>query len=71
MQTLKGDDVVEPLLHLLQNRLANGPKGLIFGDVCALTPYQGVYIIRWDFNEVFWFHVADRINLPLDGARIR
>lgn len=40
MQTLKGDDVVEPLLHLLQNRLANGPKGLIFGDVCALTPYN-------------------------------
>jgi hypothetical protein len=32
---------------------------------------QGVYIIRWDFNEGFLFHVAHRINLPLDGARIR
>jgi hypothetical protein len=32
---------------------------------------QGVYIVRWDFNEGFLFHVAHRINLPLDGARIR
>jgi ribulose bisphosphate carboxylase small subunit len=32
---------------------------------------QGVYIIRWDFNEGFLFHVAHRINLPLDGVRIR
>jgi hypothetical protein len=34
------------------------------------TKNQGVYIIRWDFNEVFLFHVVHRINLPLDGARI-
>jgi hypothetical protein len=32
---------------------------------------QGVYIIRWDFNEGFLFHVAHRKYLPLDGARIR
>jgi hypothetical protein len=24
-------------------------------DLCVAT--QGVYIIRWDFNEVFMFHV--------------
>jgi hypothetical protein len=32
---------------------------------------QGVYIIRWDFNEGFLFHVAHRKYLQLDGARIR
>jgi hypothetical protein len=32
---------------------------------------QGVFKIRWDFNEVFLFHVAHRKYLPLDGARIR
>jgi hypothetical protein len=35
------------------------------------TTPQGVYIIRWDFNEGFLFHVAHRKYLPLDGARIR
>jgi hypothetical protein len=29
-------------------------------------PTQGVYIIRWDFNEGFLFHVAHRNYLPLD-----
>jgi hypothetical protein len=32
---------------------------------------EGVYIIRWDFNEGFLFHVAHRKYLPLDGVRIR
>jgi hypothetical protein len=32
---------------------------------------HGVNIIRWDFNEGFLFQVAHRINLPLDGVRIR
>jgi hypothetical protein len=27
---------------------------------------QGVYIIRWDFNESFLFHVAHRKYLPID-----
>jgi hypothetical protein len=31
---------------------------------------QGVYIIRWDFNEGFLFHVAHRINLPLKSSNL-
>jgi hypothetical protein len=36
--------------------------GICFGDSGG---EQGVYIIRWDFNEVFLFHVAYRKYLPL------
>jgi hypothetical protein len=30
-----------------------------------------IYFIRWDFNEGFWFHVANKEYLPLDGVQIR
>jgi hypothetical protein len=40
-------------------------------SVSVQCAWQGVYIIRWDFNECFLFHVAHRKDLPLDGVRIR